>query len=152
MDDLPFEDNLGFCFIIDSINFCFWPNSFEYNDLVTNIKTAMKKQPGIFSPESILHMDEDTFSKLVFKGLTDNLNQIPERFRLLQEMASVILSEYKGSYAQFILASKYDSDVLLDMVVSKMTGFQDHGVYKGCLLYTSPSPRDKRQSRMPSSA
>ena len=24
--------------------------------------------------------------------------------------------------------------------------------YKCCLLYTSPSPRDKRQSRMPSSA
>ena len=24
--------------------------------------------------------------------------------------------------------------------------------YQGCLLYTSPSPRDKRQSRMPSSA
>ena len=27
---------------------------------------------------------------------------------------------------------------------------QDDG--EGCLLYTSPSPRDKRQSRMPSSA
>ena len=26
------------------------------------------------------------------------------------------------------------------------------GMYIGCLLYTSPSPRDKRQSRMPSSA
>ena len=26
------------------------------------------------------------------------------------------------------------------------------GLLKGCLLYTSPSPRDKRQSRMPSSA
>ena len=25
-------------------------------------------------------------------------------------------------------------------------------VYDACLLYTSPSPRDKRQSRMPSSA
>ena len=25
-------------------------------------------------------------------------------------------------------------------------------LYKYCLLYTSPSPRDKRQSRMPSSA
>ena len=25
-------------------------------------------------------------------------------------------------------------------------------VIKSCLLYTSPSPRDKRQSRMPSSA
>ena len=27
-----------------------------------------------------------------------------------------------------------------------------HGELYGCLLYTSPSPRDKRQSRMPSSA
>ena len=26
------------------------------------------------------------------------------------------------------------------------------GIGKACLLYTSPSPRDKRQSRMPSSA
>ena len=25
-------------------------------------------------------------------------------------------------------------------------------IFNGCLLYTSPSPRDKRQSRMPSSA
>ena len=33
---------------------------------------------------------------------------------------------------------------------------KDYGVVNGksipCLLYTSPSPRDKRQSRMPSSA
>ena len=27
-----------------------------------------------------------------------------------------------------------------------------NGILKTCLLYTSPSPRDKRQSRMPSSA
>ena len=27
-----------------------------------------------------------------------------------------------------------------------------HDAHKACLLYTSPSPRDKRQSRMPSSA
>ena len=25
-------------------------------------------------------------------------------------------------------------------------------IYKGCLLYTSPSPRDRQKSRMPSSA
>ena len=28
----------------------------------------------------------------------------------------------------------------------------DGSTVNGCLLYTSPSPRDKRQSRMPSSA
>ena len=26
------------------------------------------------------------------------------------------------------------------------------GLYEGCLLYTSPSPRDRQKSRMPSSA
>ena len=30
--------------------------------------------------------------------------------------------------------------------------FIHHGGFTDCLLYTSPSPRDKRQSRMPSSA
>ena len=30
--------------------------------------------------------------------------------------------------------------------------FKRKDTTKGCLLYTSPSPRDKRQSRMPSSA
>ena len=29
---------------------------------------------------------------------------------------------------------------------------KDGSMYNACLLYTSPSPRDKRQSRMPSSA
>ena len=35
----------------------------------------------------------------------------------------------------------------------KKLSFKFNGnTYYGCLLYTSPSPRDKRQSRMPSSA
>ena len=36
-------------------------------------------------------------------------------------------------------------------VMSELFG-KETGCSKGCLLYTSPSPRDKRQSRMPSSA
>ena len=36
--------------------------------------------------------------------------------------------------------------------LDKKIGF-DHGVqYISCLLYTSPSPRDRQKSRMPSSA
>ena len=42
------------------------------------------------------------------------------------------------------------------MTVTEVRGFgrqKGHTeLYRGCLLYTSPSPRDKRQSRMPSSA
>ena len=37
----------------------------------------------------------------------------------------------------------------LEDEISQLT---DDELRKDCLLYTSPSPRDKRQSRMPSSA
>ena len=40
---------------------------------------------------------------------------------------------------------------LLDKSLHKKLLFHPD-LYFGCLLYTSPSPRDKRQSRMPSSA
>ena len=43
-----------------------------------------------------------------------------------------------------------------DIVIASCGGYpKDINLYQGiktCLLYTSPSPRDKRQSRMPSSA
>ena len=41
---------------------------------------------------------------------------------------------------------------ILWTVVRKTLQFVMLGWIDGCLLYTSPSPRDKRQSRMPSSA
>ena len=46
-----------------------------------------------------------------------------------------------------VFREKFGSRVLLD--ASKLI-IETH--YIDCLLYTSPSPRDKRQSRMPSSA
>ena len=39
-----------------------------------------------------------------------------------------------------------------DLHVSRQDNEVDRFLLKDCLLYTSPSPRDKRQSRMPSSA
>ena len=50
------------------------------------------------------------------------------------------------------IEAKATLDHLADLDVARAIG---NGVRRGgncCLLYTSPSPRDKRQSRMPSSA
>ena len=41
--------------------------------------------------------------------------------------------------------------LLIDQISSKVR-WRESLLYMVCLLYTSPSPRDKRQSRMPSSA
>ena len=43
-------------------------------------------------------------------------------------------------------------DYQAEVAAARAKGEQDDVVLVVCLLYTSPSPRDKRQSRMPSSA
>ena len=59
--------------------------------------------------------------------------------------ASLDISQRDGSYELY-----YDDGQLEEKGTYK--GGERDGVYESCLLYTSPSPRDKRQSRMPSSA
>ena len=39
-----------------------------------------------------------------------------------------------------------------DAVLGLATGSSPLRIYDACLLYTSPSPRDRQKSRMPSSA
>ena len=54
-------------------------------------------------------------------------------------------SSGEGIYYAMI-GGKYAADAVEKCLLN------GHSKYLGCLLYTSPSPRDKRQSRMPSSA
>ena len=42
--------------------------------------------------------------------------------------------------------------IVLGLIVAFIKVFAFFALHSNCLLYTSPSPRDKRQSRMPSSA
>ena len=63
-----------------------------------------------------------------------------------------------GAFAWLLVAALAGAN---EVCIDKQTGALSSGHFvvdpaphspKGCLLYTSPSPRDKRQSRMPSSA
>ena len=58
----------------------------------------------------------------------------------------------KCFYEDFKVAEYYRDDWQSKYQTAMENVLQEKEVYKSCLLYTSPSPRDKRQSRMPSSA
>ena len=63
-----------------------------------------------------------------------------------EEFLDMILSEYPNAAEDIFFGDDEDApDSLLFNAVTIAK-------FPGCLLYTSPSPRDKRQSRMPSSA
>ena len=80
----------------------------------------------------------------------------------LPEGVSVDIKEniitVKGKMGE--LSQKYfDVSVLLEnniIIIKRESDQKDvkskHGLYRSCLLYTSPSPRDATLSRMPSSA
>ena len=63
-----------------------------------------------------------------------------------EEAASQYTISLTGVYGEGV-------SVQVDIVLNNIdTERSDFGDLQACLLYTSPSPRDKRQSRMPSSA
>ena len=71
-------------------------------------------------------------------------------------MLSVITNSYNNVVSSFY-SVKFQKSIE-ELLISPMPnwtillGFVLGGVCRGCLLYTSPSPRDVEESRMPSSA
>ena len=60
---------------------------------------------------------------------------------------------FRGDPAEFHSWATLMSSIMYEQGLGKvMTGIDKAPEVRTCLLYTSPSPRDKRQSRMPSSA
>ena len=75
--------------------------------------------------------------------MTSTPDPMPQDFTKSQDFKGFASPEAKKRKGQKT-AEKFDIDL------DKYTEFVD--LVTSCLLYTSPSPRDKRQSRMPSSA
>ena len=71
-----------------------------------------------------------------------NISDIGNFLRSLTETTKASL--ISGSNVKKIVQRKIEESLIASKIKSSW--------YLACLLYTSPSPRDKRQSRMPSSA
>ena len=64
----------------------------------------------------------------------------------------VALQTVDDARGKFIAGTRYALRHIGYSHYDSSTVFTFQAQYVDCLLYTSPSPRDKRQSRMPSSA
>ena len=99
-------------------------------------------------------------SPLALVSVSDKKNIIPFCIELVEKFNYKILSS--GGTAKHLMEAKIPVIKVADFTNSpeilggrvKTLHPKIHGgiLAKSCLLYTSPSPRDKRQSRMPSSA
>ena len=77
---------------------------------------------------------------------------------MAMNMSKEVLSAFGLMDAKFaesnVVATEKNGALLADLKTKAEEKKEEFAVpfNKACLLYTSPSPRDKRQSRMPSSA
>ena len=84
--------------------------------------------------------------RLNLKHEVDNLKK---KFNKVPGLTVILIGEYEPSK---IYVRNKEKSALEIGLKSEIIKYPDTVDEKTCLLYTSPSPRDKRQSRMPSSA
>ena len=102
---------------------------------------------------AVIHLDQRDYSELEIEVVLGNT------YHLMLRPGAETIDALGGIHA----FTSWEGHMLTDsggfqvMSLNDNVHVDDDGVtfasiYDGCLLYTSPSPRDKRQSRMPSSA
>ena len=85
-----------------------------------------------------------------------NANMLKRGLELLAWLEEDLENVGAEDYHQLMRAWELKHRALTSQCVTEHTMFREEtrwpGYYYSCLLYTSPSPRDRTRSRMPSSA
>ena len=124
----------------------------EYNIIPKNIQNWK----NIFLANAVVAMEpakavkeyKDEIEKL--KAKNDEYAKIVGKLTVENNWMSGKLKSLDSKKRQAIVEFKL-SDISITRQ-SELLGIARSGLYYSCLLYTSPSPRDRTRSRMPSSA
>ena len=127
------ETITAYVFVMDALNFCFWPSDWEYDNLSNAVNDAFTKDSTFKTCERMMNISLDEFKQLVFKG--EDFPLLSERHRAINEIGRVINDRYGGKFINMIEKSKYDAYVLLDNIVRDFIMFQDHAIYNGYQIY-----------------
>ena len=112
---------------------------------------------SVFTIVGDLHADLETFNiiKKKFEGRVIFLGDYADRGMYPAEVYSEVLKMFIEDRAIVLRGNHESREVFphdLPYYLEISLGEDASEVYNLCLLYTSPSPRDRQKSRMPSSA
>lgn len=128
IDSTP-EEITAYVFIMDALNFCFWPSNWEYAELSRAVTNAMKNDSKFAVPSNLANISFDDFKKAIFGGLEFPL--LGERHKAIQEIGRVVHEHFGNSFLEMVKSADYDGPRLLELVVRYLLKFQDHSIYAG---------------------
>ncbi len=91
------ESLIDYIFVLDSLNFCFWPSTWEYDDLANALKNVLDQDKEAFKPKNLIKLDLETFAKDYFNGNSE-FPLLKERLRILHEISFLTLEYFDGEF------------------------------------------------------
>ena len=110
---------------------------------------------GVAKSDPLVCVSDSELDKLVaFDPTPDTPSEVTEARDLLRQLGDGCADAGPLAEHMSTVDVARDLDILRAVVGDPKLNYYgaSYGTYIGCLLYTSPSPRDRQKSRMPSSA
>ena len=106
---------------------------------------------NLLSSNSKIGFEGDDVNYTLYDSMKSNFNDVNwiSTQMIVEDLASV---KDKSELDAFRVAVEITDKVYEEILPMLRPGFTEKQVANTCLLYTSPSPRDRQKSRMPSSA
>ena len=125
-----------------------------YSDISSRIKelTVKKVETTIEPQETEAKAEESTNDGSVYTIFISGIDSRSGLVAKSRSDSNIIATVNTATRQVLLVSTPRDYFVPLSISGGQRDKLTHAGIYGICLLYTSPSPRDKRQSRMPSSA
>jgi len=126
---VPLEILLRYIFIIDTLNYCFWPNEgFEYYSLAKNLYDTLIKNKNFFDIDNLVKVTPEQLKENIFKC---DFNLINERARMIREVFTIIKYNYQENCINFVKECNKNATKLVKKIIDEFCCFRDHAIYNG---------------------
>ncbi len=145
IDGLGEEKKLMLITIFNAISFSYWGEPYwnvEYKgvlhtrgswSLVASIFRAREEENDIFDPYYLASLSRDQLA-IILRGNTE-IPLIEERVKILNEIGSVLVSEFDGKMSNLVRRANNDAIELVELILKSFSSFRDTALYKSQEIY-----------------
>jgi len=137
----------AYLLVLDSINFCFWPNpgadKWEvqyksetlsgYYALAASLKKALESGIPITSAHYLAELTLGTLRQIL--GGKGELQLMEARAHILNELGAFLIKEYNGEANRLVEAAENSALNLMRLLVENIPSFNDKAEYYGTIIY-----------------
>ena len=141
------KETVAYLFLLDSINFCFWPKTGTdkwqvqyksetlsgYYALAASLKKAIESGIPITDANYLAELTLDKLKQVL--GGNGELQLIEERVHILNELGEFLINKYNGDANKLVESAENSALKLVKLLVENLPSFRDEAEYYGATIY-----------------